>query len=122
MKENEVPVKFSMLDMSYLLESKYDKAWKAEVLASDLVNLDRILADTTFMDGKTCRIEYRSDKHFIDIAKRLSLIPEWKDDTPRQGYYGVVKIRFHGGTLFIVPKPSLNTWKKLMSINTTKNA
>jgi len=115
-KLNDKFIPFTEKDLSYLYSENYDPAWRSAVEAATVVDLVHVLT-TPSIKGSEYKLMFGNFKEYEKLAKALLIIPDEKDKVPRQGYYGVVMIRYRGGTLYLVPKTLPKEWKQIKVTN-----
>ncbi|KAK8765421.1 hypothetical protein V5799_031970 [Amblyomma americanum] len=100
---NEVFVRFSSMDLNYLLQSRYDPAFQQTVSESRMYTLENLRDG--LITQTPARIPYTKEGDFDEIAKVLHIMSDFKSGVPRTAYKGVVSIYLDGIRLFIVPHP-----------------
>lgn len=100
---NDVFVRFSGMDLNYLLRSRYDPAFQQTVSESRMYTLEKLRAG--LITQTPARIPYTKEGDFDEIAEFLDIMSDFKSGVPRTAYKGVVSIYSNGTRLFIVPHP-----------------
>ncbi|KAG0443811.1 hypothetical protein HPB47_014502 [Ixodes persulcatus] len=104
---SSVFVKFGSIDLTYLLQHRYDPAFDAAVRGSSLRNLEDLL-DSRVTQGPV-RITYTNEQHFKVIANYLDIMGDFKAGVPRTAYKGIVSTYYNGVRVFIVPRAQQTT-------------
>ncbi|KAM7283797.1 alpha-1,3-mannosyl-glycoprotein 2-beta-N-acetylglucosaminyltransferase-like [Ixodes scapularis] len=104
---SSVFVKFGSIDLTYLLQHRYDPAFDAAVSGSSLRDLEDLL-DSRVTQGPV-RITYTNEQHFKVIANYLGIMDDFKAGVPRTAYKGIVSTYYHGVRVFIVPRAQQTT-------------
>eukprot|EP00727_Mastigamoeba_balamuthi_P004113 m51a1_g137 putative alpha- -mannosyl-glycoprotein 2-beta-n-acetylglucosaminyltransferase-like (436) ;mRNA; r:448473-450063 len=102
---NKQNVDWEAKDWSSLHKSKYDALFAQQVAAAAKMSTREYLdsgAETP--PHKEIRISYRNEEHFVEIAKKLGLMDEWKEGIPRTSYKGVVTFRHKGALVHLCPE------------------
>ncbi|KAH9380634.1 hypothetical protein HPB48_020903 [Haemaphysalis longicornis] len=110
---NDVFVRFSSMDLTYLRHRRYDRAFLATVLESRLYSLDDLKQGR--VTQSPARISYSNETVFENIADFLGIMTDFKQGVPRTAYKGVVSTYYKGIRLFLVPEP----WAFLPRVHTT---
>lgn len=100
---NDVAVQFGSMDLSYLRQRRYDRAFLATVLESRLYSLDDLKGGR--LTQSPARIPYTNETVFENIADFLGIMKDFKEGVPRTAYKGVVSTYYKGIRLFLVPEP-----------------
>ncbi|XP_077534489.1 alpha-1,3-mannosyl-glycoprotein 2-beta-N-acetylglucosaminyltransferase-like [Haemaphysalis longicornis] len=100
---NEVFVRFSTMDLSYLHQHRYDRAFLDIVSKSWLYSLD-VLKEGS-LRRSPAQVTYKNESAFGQIADFLRIMKDFKAGVPRTAYKGVVSIYRRGIRLFLVPEP-----------------
>ncbi|CAK8569409.1 unnamed protein product [Lathyrus sativus] len=90
---NEVQVDWKSMDLSYLLEDKYNIHFANNIKKAKPVSGADIVQKTHNIDGDV-RIKYNDQWDFENIAQQFGVFQEWKDGVPRTAYKGVVVFRY----------------------------
>ncbi|XP_050880863.1 alpha-1,3-mannosyl-glycoprotein 2-beta-N-acetylglucosaminyltransferase isoform X5 [Lathyrus oleraceus] len=90
---NEVQVNWKSMDLSYLLEDKYNIHLANNIKKAKPVSGADIVQKTHNIDGDV-RIKYNDQWDFENIAQQFGVFQEWKDGVPRTAYKGVVVFRY----------------------------
>ncbi|CAL5205735.1 unnamed protein product [Lathyrus oleraceus] len=90
---NEVQVDWKSMDLSYLLEDKYNIHLANNIKKAKPVSGADIVQKTHNIDGDV-RIKYNDQWDFENIAQQFGVFQEWKDGVPRTAYKGVVVFRY----------------------------
>ncbi|ESN97622.1 hypothetical protein HELRODRAFT_85381, partial [Helobdella robusta] len=102
-------VRFTELDLSYLLKENYDGLFTGQVYSSHLINFNDLDDVASLAKQASCRIEYNDEKEFIVIAKKLSIMDDFKSNIPRMSYLGIVSVVYHKVRIFVCPRqPTVN--------------
>ncbi|KAH9364586.1 hypothetical protein HPB48_016138 [Haemaphysalis longicornis] len=112
---NDVFVRFSSMDLSYLHQRPYDRAFLATVRESRLYSLDDLKGGR--LTQSPARISYSNETVFENIADFLGIMRDFKEGVPRTAYKGVVSTYYKGIRLFLVPEP----WAFLPRVDTTED-
>ncbi|XP_077547591.1 alpha-1,3-mannosyl-glycoprotein 2-beta-N-acetylglucosaminyltransferase-like [Haemaphysalis longicornis] len=112
---NDVFVRFSSKDLSYLHQRPYDRAFLATVRESRLYSLDDLKGGR--LTQSPARISYSNETVFENIADFLGIMRDFKEGVPRTAYKGVVSTYYKGIRLFLVPEP----WAFLPRVDTTED-
>ncbi|XP_077542710.1 alpha-1,3-mannosyl-glycoprotein 2-beta-N-acetylglucosaminyltransferase-like [Haemaphysalis longicornis] len=100
---NDVFVRFSSMDLSYLHQSRYDQAFLAAVNESRLHSLEDLTGGR--LTHSPSKIPYEGERAFDEIAEFLGIMNDFKAGVPRTAYKGVVSTYYEGIRLFLVPEP-----------------
>nr|CAG4638463.1 EOG090X06K9 [Cyclestheria hislopi] len=106
-KLNEVFIDFSHRNLSYLLQSNYDKEFLQKVYSVPIASAMDVKANNLNFDGPA-RIPYHTKDAFKNSAKLLGLMDDFKSGVPRTGYRGIVTFFYNGRRIYLAP--NLN-WK-----------
>ncbi|CAN7991369.1 unnamed protein product [Ixodes hexagonus] len=98
---NRVFVKFGSMDLTYLLQHRYDPAFYAAVRQSSLHSLEDVLNGRATQGP--VKIMYTDEQHFAEIADKLGIMDDFKAGIPRTAYKGIVSTYYSGVRVFIVP-------------------
>ncbi len=99
---NEKVVDWSVIDLSYLSESEFDRSYFVLVSKAQIVN--DLTSALDLCKQRDVRIEYKSLGEYKSFATRLKIMNDEKAGIPRTAYRGVVEIRPHGDFfLFLTP-------------------
>eukprot|EP01112_Ceratiomyxa_fruticulosa_P010598 TRINITY_DN2812_c0_g2_i1.p1 TRINITY_DN2812_c0_g2~~TRINITY_DN2812_c0_g2_i1.p1 ORF type:complete len:435 (+),score=45.79 TRINITY_DN2812_c0_g2_i1:177-1481(+) len=96
-------VRFSEIDMTYMIKEYYDKWFGDEVLSAEVVTFE----EAARRSDKNLRIIYRSLEEFQNLAKRFGIMSDEKLGIPRTAYKGVVTFRYESNTIFLT-RPEIN--------------
>lgn len=99
---NEVFVHFSGMDLSYLLQTRYDDAFHITVGESRFYTFEDL--KNGLVTQTPARIPYANESEFAEIAKVLDIMSDFKEGVPRTAYKGVVSTYIDGIRLFVVPR------------------
>ncbi|KRZ03449.1 Alpha-1,3-mannosyl-glycoprotein 2-beta-N-acetylglucosaminyltransferase [Trichinella zimbabwensis] len=105
-KLNTKFVRFTAMNLTYLLKENYEKLFSSQVNQAPVVSLNAIQAG--LWTGKSVRILYRNAKEFVDIAKIIGLMDDMKAGVPRTAFRGVVPVYYYKTRVFISP---VGEWK-----------
>ncbi|KAH7980365.1 hypothetical protein HPB49_015312 [Dermacentor silvarum] len=100
---NNVFVRFSGMDLSYLLQTRYDHAFQMTVSESRVYTFEDLKKG--LIAQTPARIPYANESEFAEIAKVLNIMNDFKAGVPRTAYKGVVSTYIDGIRLFVVPHP-----------------
>ncbi|CAK8675171.1 unnamed protein product [Clavelina lepadiformis] len=100
---NSVVVDWADVDLSYLNKVKYDKEFLKKVYKSPLISLQS-LQTQTFPPSSTLRLEYIDTSSFVNCAKILGVMEDFKAGVARTAYHGVVTVIHHSRRIYIAPK------------------
>lgn len=98
---NNVFVRFSGMDLSYLLQTRYDDAFHMTISESRVYAFKDI--GKGLVSQTPARIHYANESEFVEIAKALDIMSDFKAGVPRTAYKGVVSTYINGIRLFVVP-------------------
>ncbi|XP_058785745.1 alpha-1,3-mannosyl-glycoprotein 2-beta-N-acetylglucosaminyltransferase isoform X1 [Vicia villosa] len=90
---NEVQVNWKSMDLSYLLEDKYNIHFANYIKKAKPVSGADIVQKAHNIAGDV-RIKYNDQWDFENIAQQFGVFQEWKDGVPRTAYKGVVVFRY----------------------------
>lgn len=111
---NKKFVPFTSKDLSYLKKDNYDVAFVKEVYGSPPVTLTQLMRGSLEAKGAV-RITYTSKEQFKIIAKKLSIMDDFKSGVPRTGYRGVVSVLFKGRRVYVAPPADWKGYNKSWS-------
>ncbi|XP_037572666.1 alpha-1,3-mannosyl-glycoprotein 2-beta-N-acetylglucosaminyltransferase-like [Dermacentor silvarum] len=111
---NKKFVPFTSKDLSYLKKDNYDVAFVKEVYGSPLVTVSQVLKGSLETKG-AIRITYTSKEQFKSIAKKLSIMDDFKSGVPRTGYRGVVSLLYKGRRVYLAPPADWKGYNKSWS-------
>lgn len=97
-------VPFTKLDLSYLKEDAYRKAFEREVYGAPLVTYEEV-AQGQLKGPGPFRLQYSSRDSFKLLAKNLGIMDDLKSGVPRTGYRGIVTFVSRGRRVFLAPPP-----------------
>lgn len=106
--KSEEMVRFTQMDLSYLLKGNYDYPYTQAVSKARLV---RSVSDLNAEKGDV-RIEYGSNGHFEQIASQMGLMSDLKAGVPRTAYLGIVEVMYNGNRVYISPPPNWSGYVK----------
>jgi hypothetical protein len=123
---NEVPIDFSLEDISYLRADRWDQYYiegrvkKAHLSTTGMLDHNRIRDKTSHraaagessssssavavVPASEYRVEYDGNADFARLAKWAGCMDNIKANVPRTAYKGVVTIWFGDARLHLVPK------------------
>ncbi|THD21368.1 Alpha-1 3-mannosyl-glycoprotein beta-1 2-N-acetylglucosaminyltransferase [Fasciola hepatica] len=112
MRLNEKWQNFLQLDLTYLHEPGYTKRWLDSVYNKSMeISLDQFLQgnlpNISTSSTRRLRVTYQSQADFDKIAKKLTLMRDIKSGVMRNGFVGVVPVKWKDRWIYIAP-PS--TW------------
>lgn len=107
-KLNEVPVDFSKLNISRLLQSTYDSDYVRHVYSLPVVSASDVRTNTNLPFDGPVRIVYHTKDAFKRAAKLLGLMNDFKSGVPRTGYRGIVSLFYNGRRVYLAPN---SNWK-----------
>ncbi|PAA61895.1 hypothetical protein BOX15_Mlig029797g1 [Macrostomum lignano] len=96
------PVNYAAMDLSYLLKSNYDSYYLDRVYKLPSVTLDIALGVGSGAPAEV-RVQYNGPKEFVAMAKRLDIMPDFKDGVARCAYSGVVPVFKSGRRIHLAP-------------------
>lgn len=101
-KLNTEFVPFTELDLSYLKEDAYRKAFEQEVYGAPVVTYEEVTQGQLKGAGPF-RLEYSHRDSFKLLARKLGIMDDLKSGVPRTGYRGVVSFFSRGRRIFLAP-------------------
>ncbi|KAF1761434.1 hypothetical protein GCK72_009690 [Caenorhabditis remanei] len=107
-KLNEAFIDFSTLDLDYLLPEPFKKSMEEEVEKALLIDIASITSDTWKPEKEhvKMKIMYTGRNDFIEIAKAIGLMSDFKIGVPRTAYDGIVTCVYNNTRIFLVPDRS----------------
>uniref|UniRef100_A0A224YSS7 Alpha-1,3-mannosyl-glycoprotein 2-beta-N-acetylglucosaminyltransferase n=1 Tax=Rhipicephalus zambeziensis TaxID=60191 RepID=A0A224YSS7_9ACAR len=111
---NKKFVPFTSRDLNYLKKDNYDVAFVKEVYGSPLVTVSQLLKGNLESKGPL-RITYTTKEQFKNIAKKLSIMDDFKSGVPRTGYRGVVSLLYKGRRVYVAPPADWKGYNKSWS-------
>lgn len=99
---NRVFVHFRRMDLTYLLQQRYDRNFRKTVLESHPYLLEDLLAG--YVNDSPIKVIYYNQTHFSTIAVAIGIMDDFKSGVPRTGYKGIVSISHKGVRVFIAPE------------------
>ncbi|XP_075750089.1 alpha-1,3-mannosyl-glycoprotein 2-beta-N-acetylglucosaminyltransferase isoform X3 [Rhipicephalus microplus] len=111
---NKKFVPFTSRDLNYLKKDNYDVAFVKEVYGSPLVTVSQLLKGSLETKGPL-RITYTTKEQFKNIAKKLSIMDDFKSGVPRTGYRGVVSLLYKGRRVYLAPPADWKGYNKSWS-------
>ncbi|XP_030250984.1 alpha-1,3-mannosyl-glycoprotein 2-beta-N-acetylglucosaminyltransferase a [Sparus aurata] len=103
-KLNSEFVPFSKLDLGYLNEETYRKAFEKEVYSAPVVTYEDVKQGKLKGPGPF-RLQYSRKDSFKVMAKNLGIMDDLKSGVPRTGYRGVVSFMSRGQRIYLAPPP-----------------
>lgn len=107
-KLNEIPVDFSKINMSRLMQSTYDSDYVQHVYSLPVVSASDVRTNTNLPFDGPVRIAYHTKDAFKRSAKLLGLMNDFKSGVPRTGYRGIVSLFYNGRRVYLAPN---SNWK-----------
>lgn len=98
---NNAFVSFSLLDLSYLIQERYDPAFELTVYETPAITMEDLTSMT--VTRSRARVTYHNDAEFNSIADELDIMPDMKAGVPRTGYKGVVSTIYKGVRIYVAP-------------------
>jgi len=96
---NTEKVKFTDLDLSYLIKENYDPLFLKSVHDATLVTWDQLIMH----EDKDIRIIYRGIEDYKRIAHQFGIMNDEKEGIPRTAYKGVVTFHYETNRIFLTP-------------------
>ncbi|CAL5224039.1 g6661 [Coccomyxa viridis] len=87
------------IDLSYLQLPRYDRDMEVMLEAAPKAET---AWDAQQWHGDV-RLQYKSQKHFEQLAVAFGMMAEWRDGVPRAAYHGVVIIHYEEARVFLEP-------------------
>ncbi|VDM99459.1 unnamed protein product [Thelazia callipaeda] len=106
---NDVFTNFTKLDLSYLFKESYDNAFLENVYSAPVISLKELPWKFQSLDSKAMRIQYKTLKEYLQIAKYLKIMRDFKEGVSRTAYFGVVTCFFYGKRIYVAP--DRDTWQ-----------
>ncbi|XP_023665630.1 alpha-1,3-mannosyl-glycoprotein 2-beta-N-acetylglucosaminyltransferase b [Paramormyrops kingsleyae] len=104
-KLNTDPVRFTELDLTYLIREKYDENFEKEVYSAPLVKIEDLQQGGSLKGLGPFRVQYSSRDSFKVFARNLLVMEDLKSGVPRAGYRGVVSFLSKGRRVYLAPPP-----------------
>ncbi|CAO1306802.1 unnamed protein product [Diamesa hyperborea] len=101
-KLSEDFVPFSKKDLTYLLQSNYDEAFKKEVYQTPIVTYEELRRGLV-KTKDAVRIQYNNRNQYKSTAKMLGLMDDFKSGVPRTAYLGVISFFFNNQRVYLAP-------------------
>lgn len=98
-------VPFTRLDLSYLLQDRYDAKFESEVYGAPLVKVEELQQTGALKGEGPFRVQYSSRDSFKVLARNLYVMDDLKSGVPRAGYRGVVSFLSRGRRVYLAPPP-----------------
>ncbi|XP_057379393.1 alpha-1,3-mannosyl-glycoprotein 2-beta-N-acetylglucosaminyltransferase-like [Daphnia carinata] len=107
-KLNEMPVDFSMQNLSHMVQTAYDADYIRHVYSLPVVSASDVRTNTNLPFDGPVRITYHTKDTFKNAAKFLGLMDDFKSGVPRTGYHGIVSVFLNGRRVYLAPH---SNWK-----------
>lgn len=121
---NDLDVDWEREDISYLRREEYDARYLSRVESATLLDVKEAVRRAQSRAGGATewyRIEYRSQREFTSIARRLGIMGDEKAGVPRTAYGGVVEARVLAGdgttTTFIYVAPPTDELRRKFALD-----
>ncbi|CAO1352883.1 unnamed protein product [Diamesa serratosioi] len=101
-KLSEDFVPFSKKDLTYLLQSNYDEAFKTKVYQTPIVTYEELRRGLV-KTKDAVRIQYNNRNQYKSTAKMLGLMDDFKSGVPRTAYLGVISFFFNNQRVYLAP-------------------
>ena len=104
---NEKPAAFNSTALLVsLIPSNYDPQFLSEVYDKSVLleNLDQLANPSQYSSpGASCRYEYKTRAQFVEAAKLMGAMLDFKEGVARTAYLGVVSVHFRGRRVYLAP-------------------
>ncbi|XP_067830115.1 alpha-1,3-mannosyl-glycoprotein 2-beta-N-acetylglucosaminyltransferase b [Heptranchias perlo] len=101
-KLNDRFVPFTQLDLSYLQQERYDRAFPELVYGAPALRLEELQRNQR-PELERVRLQYSSRDTFKAFAKALGVMDDLKSGVPRAGYRGIVTFMYRGRRVYLAP-------------------
>ncbi|KAL5111031.1 Alpha-13-mannosyl-glycoprotein 2-beta-N-acetylglucosaminyltransferase [Taenia crassiceps] len=91
-----ITLKPNVYDSQFLTE-----VYNNSVLLNDSSQLSYL--GETSSQTTPCRLEYKTRTDFVDAARLLGAMEDFKEGVPRTAYMGIVSVFFHGRRIYLAP-------------------
>ena len=112
-KLNQDAIKFSDLNLTYLMKEPYDGEFHRHVDSLPVVSASDVKSNNVKYDGPV-RIIYHTRDGFKSMAKLLGLMDDLKSGVPRTGYHGIIPFFYNSRRIYLAPNSNWNgydlTW------------
>lgn len=107
-KVNTVPVDFTKVDLEYLLPESFKKITVDEEAEAVPISLESIISTSweSEKEHRKVKITYTDKEDFMEKAKQLGIMPDFKSGVPRTAYNGTVTCFFKNTRVFLIPDRS----------------
>ncbi|XP_016989479.1 alpha-1,3-mannosyl-glycoprotein 2-beta-N-acetylglucosaminyltransferase [Drosophila rhopaloa] len=106
-KLSEDFVKFTKINMSYLLRDNYDNTFLQRVYTYPIVTYDELRRNLIRIEGPV-RIQYTTREQYKRTTKMLGLMDDFKSGVPRTAYHGIVSFYYNKRRVHLAPNAN---WK-----------
>ncbi|XP_037951453.1 alpha-1,3-mannosyl-glycoprotein 2-beta-N-acetylglucosaminyltransferase-like [Teleopsis dalmanni] len=106
-KLSEDFVKFTKLNLSYLLKENYDRIFLSKIYTYPIVTYDELRRNLIKTDGPV-RIQYTTSTQYKLTTRMLGLMDDFKSGVPRTGYHGIVSFYYQKRRVYLAPNAN---WK-----------
>lgn len=106
----ESPIDFSLIDLSYLIKSNYDRTLKKRLNDAKLITLDDVEKKAVEKDNAYYVI-FHTPREYRRLAKAMGLMMDIRSGMPRTAYYGIVTFFLSGSRVYAL-HPNLNIDKE----------
>ncbi|NP_001079358.1 mannosyl (alpha-1,3-)-glycoprotein beta-1,2-N-acetylglucosaminyltransferase S homeolog [Xenopus laevis] len=101
-KLNQDLVRFTKMDLSYLLKDTYDPWFLEQVYGAPKARAEEVLHGQV-PGGRTVRVEYTTKDTFKAMARAFGVMEDLKSGVARAAYKGVVSFSHRGRRVFLAP-------------------
>ncbi|CAO4370265.1 unnamed protein product [Caenorhabditis nigoni] len=107
-KMSNFSINFEKLNLDYLLPKNFENKMDKDLADAVLIELKNITSSTwqPKVENMKVKIVYTGKAHFVNIAKKLGIMNEFRSGIPRTAYNGIVTCFFKKSRLFLVPDRS----------------
>ena len=103
-KLNSVPVRFTELDLQYLLKPNWDPRFEQMLQGATSIRSLKDMSASTKADFRYAYTNHKDYKHFIEsLPEKYRVLADEKAGVPRSSYKGVVQLYIESNRLFVVP-------------------
>ncbi|EDW74257.1 uncharacterized protein Dwil_GK21834 [Drosophila willistoni] len=106
-KLSEDFVRFSKINMTYLLKDNYDNTFLRQVYTYPIVTYDELRRNLIAADGPV-RIQYTTRDQYKRMTRLLGLMDDFKSGVPRTAYHGIVSFYYNKRRVHLAPNAN---WK-----------
>ncbi|XP_034230393.1 alpha-1,3-mannosyl-glycoprotein 2-beta-N-acetylglucosaminyltransferase-like isoform X2 [Thrips palmi] len=106
-KLNDMPIRFTSMDLGYLHKDVYDVEFVKKVYDSPIISYEELKTGKIPFYGDV-RIPYHTKDNYKRTAKMLGLMDDFRSGVPRTAYRGIVTFMYNKRRVYLAPSAN---WK-----------